>query len=64
MSIVMRRAFTVIATAVTAGLMVAAVAAGSGAVHHSLASNGVINTDGIQGSGAVVLASNAVINAD
>ena len=41
-----------IATAAAAGLMVAAVATGSAAVQHSLASNDVINTDGIQGSGA------------
>jgi hypothetical protein len=60
----MRRAFTVVATAVTAGLVVAAVAAGSGTIRHSPASSGLINTDGIQGSGAIVLASNGVINAD
>jgi hypothetical protein len=64
MSIAMRRAFTVVATAAAAGLMTVAMATGSGAVHQSLASNGVINTDGIQGSGAAILASNGVINAD
>ena len=64
MSIAMRRAFTAIATAATAGLMAAAVATGSGAAQHSLADKSVINTDGIQGSGAVILASNGVINTD
>lgn len=59
MSIAMRRAFTVIATAAAAGLIAAAVATGSGAAHHSLASNGVINTDGIQGSGVVIQSTTA-----
>jgi hypothetical protein len=54
MSIAIRRAFIVIATAAAAGLMTTAVATGSGAGQHSLASNGVINTDGIQGSGAAL----------
>jgi hypothetical protein len=38
-----RRPFTVITVAAAAGLMAAAVATGSGAVHHSLADNGVIH---------------------
>jgi hypothetical protein len=37
---------------------------GSGSVHHSLADDGVIHADGIQGSGAVILTSNGVINTD
>ena len=54
MSITMRRAFTAITIAAAAGLTAAAMAAGSVATHHSLASNGVINTDaGIQGSGVI-----------
>ena len=64
MSIAMRRAFISIAAAAAAGLMAMAMATGSVATHHSLASNGVINTDGIQGSGHVTLDSNGVINTD
>jgi len=64
MSIAVRRSFAVVATAVAAGLMAMAMVTGSGLTQHSLASNGVINTDGIQGSGAANLYSNGVINAD
>jgi hypothetical protein len=64
MSIAMRRAFTAIGVAAAAGLMAMAVATGSGMTHHSLASNGVINTDGIQGSGAIILTDNGVIHSD
>jgi hypothetical protein len=64
MSIAMRRAFAAIAAAAAAGLMTMAMATGSGVTHHSLADNGVIHSDGIQGSGAAALGSHGDINTD